>query len=202
MRTTTSAGSVPPRSKRPRAITVFAAAFVAGAAAAVGVNRALDVHLAQSKPRVETETIFVALRSLPQGSRVTVWDVGLREWPKAMLPATALKAHDTFAGLVLRHPLREGQPLLSIQLAPASDAAPVTPAAEPGAAPGGPAIMQPATVATPVSQPRPAPVTTDADLWAAAEPPAPRPIAPTPARSCGLSLSRTSRSRSSLLSAT
>ena len=69
MRTNPSARTTPPRSKRPRAITVFAAAFVAGAAAAVGVNRVLDVHLAQSKPRVETETIFVALRSLPQGSR-------------------------------------------------------------------------------------------------------------------------------------
>lgn len=94
------------------------AAFVAGAAAAVGVNRTLDVRLAQSKPRVESEAIFVALRSLPQGSPVTVWDVALRDWPKAMLPATALRASDTFSGHVLKHPLREGQPLLSIQLSP------------------------------------------------------------------------------------
>ena len=32
--------------QRPKASTVFAAAFLAGAAAAVGVNRALDVHIA------------------------------------------------------------------------------------------------------------------------------------------------------------
>ena len=51
---------------RPRAATVFAAAFIAGAAAAFGVNRALDVHIAQSRPKVESEPIFVALRSLPQ----------------------------------------------------------------------------------------------------------------------------------------
>lgn len=101
---------------RPKTLTVFAAAFIAGAAVAVGVNRALDVHLAQSKPQVECEPIFVALRSLPQGSPVTVWDVALRDWPKAMVPSTALKSHDTFEGHLLRHPLREGQPLLSVQL--------------------------------------------------------------------------------------
>ena len=104
------------RSHRPRPFTVFAAAFVAGAAAAVGVNRAIDVHLAQTRPQVEREAIFVALHSLPQGSPVTVWDVALREWPKAMLPATAMRACDTFDGLVLRHPLREGQPILAGQL--------------------------------------------------------------------------------------
>jgi len=118
MRTPMPKHASPTRSHKPRAITVFAAAFVAGAAAAVGVNRTLDVRLAQSKPHVESEAIFVALRSLPQGSPVTVWDVALRDWPKAMLPATALRASDTFSGHVLKHPLREGQPLLSIQLSP------------------------------------------------------------------------------------
>lgn len=56
------------QSHRPKAITVFAAAFIAGAVAAVALNRALDVHLAQSKPQVESEPIFVALRSLPAGA--------------------------------------------------------------------------------------------------------------------------------------
>jgi diaminopimelate epimerase len=65
-----------------------------GAAAAVGVNRLLDVHIARSKPQIECEPIFVALRSLPQGAPVTVWDVGLRDWPKAMMPSTALRAND------------------------------------------------------------------------------------------------------------
>ena len=41
----------------------------------------LDVRLAQAKPKVESEPIFVALRSLPQGAAVTVWDVALRDWP-------------------------------------------------------------------------------------------------------------------------
>jgi len=75
--TTTSQGPHGPH--RPRALTVFGAAFVAGAAAAFGVNRVLDVHLAQAKPQVESEPIFVALRSLPQGAPVTVWDVALRD---------------------------------------------------------------------------------------------------------------------------
>jgi hypothetical protein len=96
---------------------VFAAAFLAGAAAAVGLNRTLDVHLAQRQPRVESEPIFVALRSLPQGTPLTVWDVALREWPKAMLPAAALRPRDAFDGMVLKHPIREGQPILSVQLA-------------------------------------------------------------------------------------
>ncbi|MFM1996400.1 MAG: hypothetical protein RLZZ111_787 [Planctomycetota bacterium] len=155
------------QSHRPRAVTVFAAAFVAGAAAAVGVNRALDVRLAQAKPRVESEAIFVALRSLPQGTPVTVWDVALRDWPKAMLPASALRAHDSFTGQVLRHPLREGQPLLAIQLMPASSET------------GGPADAQPTpppAAYTQVSAPVKPPV--EADLWAPVEPAAPPPAAP------------------------
>ncbi len=108
----------PTRRHRPRAATVFIAAFVAGAAAAVGINRVLDVHLAQSKPQVECEPIFVALRSLPQGVPVTVWDVALRDWPKAMMPTAAVRVNDTFAGCLLKHPLREGQPLLTVQLLP------------------------------------------------------------------------------------
>lgn len=119
----------PTRRHRPRAATVFIAAFVAGAAAAVGINRVLDVHLAQSKPQVECEPIFVALRSLPQGVPVTVWDVALRDWPKAMMPTAAVRVTDTFAGCLLKHPLREGQPLLTVQLLPPASP-PVAPADE------------------------------------------------------------------------
>jgi hypothetical protein len=143
---------------RPRAATVFAAAFIAGAAAAFGVNRALDVHLAQSKPRVESEPIFVALRSLPQGAAVTVWDVALRDWPKAMMPAAAMRPQDSFEGAVLKHPIREGQPLLAFQLVKApteseSQMAGAVPAALPAAKPVD-AIPQP-------------------DLWAPGEQPSP-----------------------------
>jgi hypothetical protein len=159
MRTALPKQNPPTRSHRPRAITVFAAAFVAGAAAAVGVNRTLDVRMAQSKPRVESEAIFVALRSLPQGSPVTVWDVALRDWPKAMMPATALRASDTFSGHVLKHPLREGQPLLSIQLAPSEQS--VQPTAEPTVFPPPAAYTQSATPVVPVSE---------GDLWAPAAP--------------------------------
>lgn len=105
-----------PARHRPKSYTVFAAAFLAGAAAAVGINRVLDVQVAQRRPQVECEPIFVALRPLPQGSPVTVWDVALKDWPKAMLPASALRAGDAFEGCVLRHAIREGQPLLAVQL--------------------------------------------------------------------------------------
>jgi hypothetical protein len=114
---------------RPKSTTVFVAAFVAGAVAAVVVNRALDLHLAQSKPQVESEPIFVALRALPQGSPVTVWDVALRDWPRAMMPTSALRAGDTFEGSVLKYPVREGQPLLAVQLMPAEQPAAAQPAA-------------------------------------------------------------------------
>ena len=104
------------RRHRPKTLTVFAAAFAAGAVLAYGVNRVVDVHVVQVEPQVESEPIFVALRSLPQGSPVTVWDVALKDWPKAMLPTTALKADASLEGFVLRHAVREGQPLLSVQL--------------------------------------------------------------------------------------
>ncbi|MCX7431013.1 MAG: hypothetical protein NTY17_08435 [Planctomycetia bacterium] len=159
MRSAQTQSTAPTRSHRPRAITVFAAAFIAGAAAAVGVNRALDVRLAQSKPRVESEAIFVALRSLPQGAPVTVWDVALRDWPKAMMPASALRASDTFSGHVLKHPLREGQPLLSIQLAPTGQGA--QPAAEPTTFPPPAAYTNASTPVVPRAE---------GDLWSPAEP--------------------------------
>jgi hypothetical protein len=143
---------------RPRATTVFAAAFIAGAAAAFGVNRALDVHIAQSKPRVESEPIFVALRSLPQGAAVTVWDVALRDWPKAMMPSAALRPKDSFEGAVLKHPIREGQPLLAFQL----EKAPATGDTQVVAAP-----PVAASASKPVDEIPPP------DLWAPGEQPAP-----------------------------
>ena len=165
----------PAKRHRPGSLTVLVAAFVAGGAAAVGINRALDVHLAQRKPRVESEPIFVALRSLPQGSPVTVWDVALRDWPKAMLPTTAMRAEDTFEGCVLRHPLREGQPLLSIQLVRAASQA------DPAGPPGDVAFVPPIPH-------RPATRIVEADLWTPAtadqtplSPPSPPAAGPEPA---------------------
>jgi hypothetical protein len=151
------------RSQRPKALTVFTAAFVAGAVAAVGINRALDVHLAQAKPQVECEPIFVALRDLAQGSPVTIWDVALRDWPKAMLPTTALRADDRFEGMLVKHPVREGQPLLSVQLMKAEARAIPSDAVEQVAETYAPRTFQPA----PASQP-------DADLWAATHEPTPQ----------------------------
>jgi hypothetical protein len=143
------------RRHRPSRVTVFTTAFVAGAAVAFGVNRMLDVHLAQTRPQVECEPIFVALHSLPQGSPITVWDVALKDWPRAMLPTSALRARDTFEGMVLRHPLREGQPLLSVQLVPAERAA----------RSAAPAPEQPFTPPAPATQAAAIP---EADLWAPA----------------------------------
>lgn len=154
--------------QRPRMVMVFAAAFVAGGAAAVGVNSVLDVWRTQAKPIVESEPIFVALRSLPQGAPVTVWDVGLRSWPKAMLPATAIRAEDSFEGCVLRHPLREGQPLLSVQLmrldglaAPGNESTSFDLAAAANAFAAAPAAAPEADLWAPAAttpEPRPAPL--------------------------------------------
>jgi hypothetical protein len=174
------------RSHRPKAATVFAAAFIAGAAAAFGLNRALDVHLAQSKPQVESEAIFVALRSLPQGSPVTVWDVALRDWPKAMMPMAAVRPHDSFEGQILKHSLREGQPLLKVQLvkAPSTTEGQIVGSAAAGVLPVHPAaaIPQPdlwapgeqaaATVAKPAAVSQAAPATLPVAAVAEATPPA------------------------------
>jgi len=156
------------RKHRPKASTVFAAAFLAGAAAAVGVNRAFDVHLAQSVPQVESEPIFVAIRSLPKGAPVTIYDVALREWPKAMLPSTALRANTSFDNLVLRHPLQEGQPILSLQLAqvspePTAQLAATTPSpVEPErVVQSAPLMPAPAFVPYEAATPIPAPATTE-----------------------------------------
>ena len=156
MSAATPTGPAPSR-HRPKSFTVFAAAFLAGAAAAVGVNRVLDVQLAQRKPQVECEPIFVALRSMPQGAPVTVWDVALKDWPKAMLPASALRASDSFEGFVLRHALREGQPLLAVQLVRGEPAD---------------AFQQPRSADESFVAPVPAAAasTAQADLWTPAEP--------------------------------
>lgn len=156
---------------RPKSLTVFAAAFIAGAAAAVGVNRVLDVHLAQRRPQVECEPIFVALRPLPQGASVTVWDVALKDWPKAMLPSSALRAGDSFDGFVLRHAVREGQPLLAVQL--------IRSGQTPQASVAGESFIAPAPAAEAAA---PNSTSTQADPWMPAEslaPPATTPVART-----------------------
>jgi hypothetical protein len=153
---------------RPKSYTVFAAAFLAGAAAAVGVNRVLDVHLAQRRPQVECEPIFVALRGMPQGAPVTVWDVALKDWPKAMLPATALRAGDAFEGYVLRHAIREGQPLLTVQLVRSGSDAEATGTAE-AFIPAVPAATTATTTTTTTE--------TSADLWTPAAAPTAEPVA-------------------------
>ena len=153
---------------RPKAATVFVAAFVAGAVAAVVVNRVLDVHLAQAKPQVECEPIFVTLRPLAQGAPVTVWDVALRDWPRAMLPSTALRATDSFTGSLVKYPLREGQPLLSVHLTP------IEPATTPE-----PTTLEEAYVPPPVASPAPARDTPD--LWTPAATAAVPPAMPEPA---------------------
>jgi len=174
------------RSHRPKAATVFATAFIAGAAAAFGLNRALDVHLEQSKPQVESEAIFVALRSLPQGSPVTVWDVALRDWPKAMMPMAAVRPHDSFEGQILKHSLREGQPLLKVQLvkAPSATEGQIVESAAAGVLPVHPAVAIPqpdlwapgelaaATVAKPAAVSQAAPATLPVAAVAEATPPA------------------------------
>jgi len=152
---------------RPKAATVFVAAFVAGAVAAVVVNRVLDVHLAQAKPQVECEPIFVTLRPLAQGAPVTVWDVALRDWPRAMLPSTALRATDSFTGSLVKYPLREGQPLLSVHLTP------IEPATTPE-----PTTLEEAYVPPPVASPAPARDTPD--LWTPAATAAVPPAMPEP----------------------
>ena len=169
--TTRTASPATSARHRPKSFTVFAAAFIAGAAAAVGVNRVLDVQLAQRRPQVECEPIFVALRTLPQGAPVTVWDVALKDWPKAMLPSSALRAGDTFDGYVLRHAVREGQPLLAVQLVKSGAAAAASPVA-----------TETFTPAVPATSPTPPPATsTQADPWMPAESivqPVPAPATP------------------------
>ena len=164
MHTAPAAREEQPRRTRPSRLTVFTTAFVAGAAVAFGVNRMLDVHLAQTRPQVECEPIFVALHALPQGSPITVWDVALKDWPRAMLPTSALRARDTFEGMVLRHPLREGQPLLAVQLMPANAA--TTPAAAPA--------EQSFTAPPPAAATTQSVTAPEADLWAPAEPATPK----------------------------
>ena len=176
-----AAETTPATRHRPRSMTVFAAAFVAGAVAAVGVNRALDVHLAQAKPQVECEPIFVALRSLPQGVPVTVWDVALRDWPKAMLPDTAMRVTDSFEGCLLKYPLREGQPLLSVQLGePVAQRQPVAPAT-PEVTPSD----EPETIVEEAFIP-PAPARKAAAVETAAAPPVEEPVRQPAAEPVGL----------------
>ena len=163
MHTASTSRADHPRRHRPSRVTVFTTAFVAGAAVAFGVNRMLDLHLAQTRPQVECEPIFVALHALPQGAPITVWDVALKDWPRAMLPTSALRARDTFEGMVLRHPLREGQPLLSVQLVPADAAA--GQAAVPA--------EQSFTTPLPAAPDAQAAATPEADLWAPAAPASP-----------------------------
>lgn len=97
---------------RPRIATIFVAAFLGGAAAAIGVNRFLDMRRQVAQPTVECEPIFVATRGIAAGDPVTVWDVSLKDWPKATAPADALRIDDSLEGQFAIRTVREGQPLV------------------------------------------------------------------------------------------
>lgn len=132
-------------------ITVFVAAFLAGGTGAVGVNRFIDVTRTRAKATVECEPIFVAIRDLPAGNPVTVWDVRLRDWPKAMVPQAALRpgSFDGIAwpdGHVARLSLREGQPVLRSHL---QSMIVNVPPAVPQVAAATPAATEPVAVAEP-----------------------------------------------------
>jgi len=159
--------SAPNKSLRPRMVTVFVAAFLAGGTGAVAVNRFIDVTRTRAKATVECEPIFVAIRDLPAGNPVTVWDVKLREWPKAMVPQAALRP-GSFEGIawpeghVARLSLREGQPVLRSHLqATVAELPPAVPqpavvAAEPAVVAAESAMVaQTAEVAEPVAIPEP-----------------------------------------------
>jgi len=142
-------------------VTVFVAAFLAGGTAAVGVNRFIDVTRTRAKATVECEPIFVALRDLPAGNPVTVWDVRLREWPKAMVPQAAIRP-GSFDGIVwpeghvARLSLREGQPVLRSHLqASVVDVPPAVPQSVAVLQPT--AVPQPVAVAVPVAIAEPVP---------------------------------------------
>jgi subtilase-type serine protease len=77
--------------------------------------------------------------------------VGLRDWPKAMVPSSAMRVTDDLDNLIVRHPLREGQPILAVQLGRA-DAAAVE------------AVARPLAVASPTPPPSREP---ERDLWEA-----------------------------------
>jgi hypothetical protein len=102
---------------RPRIATIFLAAFLGGAAAAVGVNRFLDLRREAEHPTVECEPIFVAARGIAAGDPVTVWDVSLKDWPKATAPSDALRMDDSLEGQFAIRTVREGQPLLRSNIA-------------------------------------------------------------------------------------
>lgn len=164
---------------RSRALTVFAAALVAGGAVALGVNRLLELHLERARPQVESEPIFVSLRSLPSGAAVTVWDVALREWPKAMVPAAAVRSIDSFDGLVTRHPLREGQPLLAVQLSLDPDAATrgtAPPTTLTSAAPASTGDLWLPAETTPTATPAPAVAGPHPSVTNSPQPPLPEPV--------------------------
>jgi hypothetical protein len=100
-----------------------------------------------------------------------VWDVALKDWPKAMLPSSALRAGDSFDGFVLRHAVREGQPLLAVQL--------IRSGQTPQASVAGESFIAPAPAAAAAA---PNSTSTQADPWMPAEslaPPATTPVART-----------------------
>jgi hypothetical protein len=88
-----------------------------------------------------------------------------------MLPTSALRAGDAFEGCVLRHAIREGQPLLAVQLVRSGSGE-------------GPTATEAFVPAVPAPAHPTAETSASADLWTPAEsvPSQPAPAAPAPAK--------------------
>lgn len=102
-----------------RLVIVLASATVVGLVASLLVYRVLaSVAFGAKTPEHPTEPVVVAALNLALAETITREHVTLVPWPKATVPAGALRSLAAAEGRVVRSSLVVGEPLLEAKLAP------------------------------------------------------------------------------------
>jgi pilus assembly protein CpaB len=94
-------------------------ALACGLVASLGITQVMSKRGDDSAtPAVDTQSIFVAMKDVPQGDPLTPQVLKLEQWPKDKLPAGGLNRLEDIEGRRARAKLYAGEPILENKLSP------------------------------------------------------------------------------------
>jgi pilus assembly protein CpaB len=96
---------------------VFFVAVVVALMATYGVYRVLELN--EARTRVETRSVVLAAKDIPEGGTIELASLTTKEWPLATIPPGTFAVIDSAVGRVARVPIYTGEVVIPGRLAPA-----------------------------------------------------------------------------------
>lgn len=99
--------------KNTRALLMILVSLLLGSAAVVVAGKWID-----EQTRVDASTVFVAVRDIDAGTRLTPDMLKKTDWPRSSIPVGSFQDIETLQNRVLKSHLVTGEPVLESKLAP------------------------------------------------------------------------------------